>query len=163
MKAMTTGAMPSDLAEAVRSLPCAACLAPRGEYCSGDGTHLARWELAAASALVSQPDYRAAAGTAQPAPPGSPGLAVVPELSGVVCTAGGHPLRWADAPQPPQWLHLDPLPGPSCPGAAAPAPGEPCRYQRRHWLLGIPAVAVAGRVPACRRCARKHARRARRR
>jgi len=164
MTAMS-GAMPSDLAEAVRSLPCGVCLALRGEYCSGDGTHLARWDLAAASALVSRHEYRAAAGAAQPGPPGSPpGLAVVPELTGVVCTAAGHPLRWAVAVQPPQWLHLDPVATPSCAGAAVPrpAPGEPCRYHRRHWLMGVPAVAVAGRVPACRRCARKHARRARR-
>jgi hypothetical protein len=161
-----SGAMPADLAEAVRSLPCGACLALRGEYCSCEGTHLARWELAAASALVSRQEYRAAAGAAWPAPAGfPPGLAVVPELSGVVCTAAGHPLRWAAAVQPPQWLHLDPVSAPSCTGEAAPrpAPGEPCRYHRRHWLLAIPAVAVAGRVPACQRCARKHARRARRR
>jgi hypothetical protein len=160
-----SGAMPSDLAEAVRSLPCGVCLALRGEYCSSDGTHLARWDLAAASALVSRHEYRAAAGAAQPGPPGSPpGLAVVPELTGVVCTAAGHPLRWAVAVQPPQWLHLDPVATPSCAGAAVPrpAPGEPCRYHRHHWLMGVPAVAVAGRVPACRRCARKHARRARR-
>ncbi|MDX6334320.1 MAG: hypothetical protein QOG05_1660 [Streptosporangiaceae bacterium] len=160
-----SGAMPADLAEAVRSLPCGACLVLRGEYCSCEGTHLVRWELAAASALVSRQDYRTAADAACPAPPGSPpGLAVVPELSGVVCTAAGHPLRWA-AVQPPLWLHLDPVAVPSCAGAAAPrpAPGEPCRYHRRHWLLAIPAVEVAGRVPACRRCARKHARRARRR
>ena len=87
--------MPADLAEAVRSMPCEACQAPRGGYCSCEGTHLARWELAAASALVSQQEYHAAARAARPAPPGfPPGLAVVPELSGVVCTAAGHPLRW---------------------------------------------------------------------
>ena len=108
MTAMS-GAMPADLAEAVRSMPCEACQAPRGECCSCEGTHLARWELAAASALVSEQEYHAAAGAARPAPPGfPPGLAVVPELSGVVCAAAGHPLRWdtgaaaaaVDAPGP---------------------------------------------------------------
>jgi hypothetical protein len=164
MTAMSA-AMPADLAEAVRSMPCGACQAPRGEYCPCDGTHLARWQLAVASALVSDRDYRAAAGAARPAPPGfPPGLAVVPELTGVVCAAASHPLRWAADAAPPQWVHLDPLAGPSCAGPAdpRPAPGEPCRYHRRHWLLGIPAVAVAGTMPACARCARKHARRARR-
>ncbi len=159
-----SGAMPADLAEAVRSMRCAACQAPRGEPCRCEGTHLARWELAAASALVSPQDYHAAAAAAQPAPPGfPPGMAVVPELSGVVCTAASHPLRWAADAQPPRWVHLDPAAGTSCAGPAAPrpAPGEPCRCHRRHWLLGVPAVAVAGTVPACRRCARKHARRAR--
>ena len=158
--------MPADLAEAVRSVRCDACQARRGEYCRCEGTHLARWELAASSALVSPRDYRTAAGAARPGPPGSPpGQAVVPELSGVVCAAAGHALRWSAAAQPPQWVHLDPAAGTSCPGAALPrpAPGEPCRYHRRHWLLGVPAVAVAGTVPACRRCARKHARRERRR
>ncbi len=67
-----SGAMPADLAEAVRSLACGACQAPRGEYCPCDGTHLARWELAAAAALVSERDYRAAAEAARPAPPGFP-------------------------------------------------------------------------------------------
>ena len=165
MTAMSA-AMPADLAEAVRSMPCGACQAPRGEYCPCDGTHLARWELAVASALVSDRDYRAAASAARPAPPGfPPGLAVVPELTGVVCAAASHPLRWAADAAPPQWVHLDPVATPSCPAPSAPrpAPGEPCRYQRRHWLLGVPAVAIAGTVPACRRCARKHARRARRR
>ncbi len=175
MTAMS-GAMPSDLAEAVRSLPCGACLAPRGGYCPGDGTHLARWELAAASGLVSRGDYQAAEGAAQPAPPGSPpGLAVVPELSGVVCTAAGHPLRWSADARAPHWVHLEPAAGPPgagpsfeeppCPGPPVPrpAPGEPCRYHRRHWLLGIPAVTLAGTVPACLRCGRKHARRERRR
>ena len=160
-----SGAMPADLAEAVRSLACRACQAPRGVHCPCDGTHLARWELAAAAALVSERDYRVAAEAAQPAPAGFPrGLSVVPELSGVVCTAG-HPLRWAVGIQPHQWVHLDPAATPSCPAPALPrpAPGEPCRYQRRHWLLGVPAVAIAGTVPACRRCARKHARQARRR
>jgi hypothetical protein len=164
MTAMSA-AMPADLAEAVRSMPCGACQAPRGEYCPCDGTHLARWELAVASALVSDRDYRAAAGAARPAPPGfPPGLAVVPELSGVVCAAASHPLRWAADAAPLQWVHLDPLAGPSCAGPPGPrpAPGEPCRYHRRHWLLGIPAVTVAGTMPACARCGRKHARRARR-
>jgi hypothetical protein len=158
-----SGPMPADLAEAVRSLTCGACQAPRGEYCPCDGTHLARWEQAAAAALVSERDYYAAAEAAQPAPPGLPrGLAVVPELSGVVCTAG-HPLRWSGV-RPQQWVHLDPVATPSCPAPAlpGPAPGEPCRYHRRHWLLGVPAIAIAGTVPACRRCARKHARQTRR-
>jgi hypothetical protein len=158
------GAMPADLAEAVRSLVCGACQAQRGEYCPCDGTHLARWELAAAAELVSEQHYWAAAEAAQAAPSGFPaGLAVVPELSGVVCAAG-HPLRWSAAAEPPQWVHLDPVATLSCPAPAAPgpAPGEPCRYQRRHWLMGVPAVAVAGTVPACGRCARKHARQARR-
>jgi hypothetical protein len=157
--------MPADLAEAVRSLACGACQAPRGEYCPCDGTHLARWELAAAAALVSELDYRAATEAAQPAPAGfSRGLSVVPELSGVVCAAG-HPLRWSAGVQTQQWVHLDPVAARSCPAPPAPrpAPGEPCRYHRRHWLLGLPAVAIAGPVPACRRCARKHARRSRRR
>jgi hypothetical protein len=161
-----SAAMPADLAEAVRSMPCGACQAPRGEYCPCEGTHLARWELAVASALVSEQDYRAAASAARPAPPGfPPGLAVVPELTGVVCAAAGHPVRWAADASPPQWVHLDPLAAPACAGPAdpRPAPGEPCRYHRRHWLLGVPAVTVAGPVPACPRCARKHARRARRR
>ena len=82
------GAMPADLAEAVRSLVCGVCQAQRGEYCPCDGTHLARWELAAAAELVSEQHYWAAAEAAQPAPSGFPaGLAVVPELSGVVCAA----------------------------------------------------------------------------
>ena len=156
--------MPADLAEAVRSLACGACQAARGEHCPCDGTHLARWELAAAAALVSGQDYRAAAEAAQPAPPGFPrGLSVVPELSGVVCPAG-HPLRWSGA-APQQWVHLDPAATASCPAPAVPgpAPGEPCRYQRRHWLLGVPAVAIAGTMPACPRCARKHARQSHRR
>ena len=110
-----SGPMPADLAEAVRSLTCGACQAPRGEYCPCDGTHLARWELAAAAALVSERDYYAAAEAAQPAPLGFPrGLSVVPELSGVVCTAG-HPLRWSAGLQPQQWVHLDPVATPSCP------------------------------------------------
>ena len=141
--------MPADLAEAVRSLACGACQTPRGEHCPCDGTHLARWELAAAAALVSERDYRAAAAAAQPAPPGFPrGLSVVPELSGVVYTAG-HPLRWSAGVQPQQWVHLDPVTTPCCPAPAVPrqAPGEPCRYQRRHWLLGVPAVAIAGTMP----------------
>src|SRR5580693_5655038 len=97
-----SGAMPADLAEAVRSLACGACQAHRGEHCPGDGTHLARWELAAATALVSEQDYRAAARAAQPAPSGFPaGLAVVPELTGVVCPAD-HPLPWSAGAQPPQ-------------------------------------------------------------
>jgi hypothetical protein len=158
-----SGAMPTDLAEVVRSLACGACQAPRGEYCPCDGTHLARWELAAAAGLVSELDYLAAAQAARPALPGFPqGLSVVPELSGVVCTAG-HPLRWpADVP-PRQWMHLDLVAALSClaPAVPRPAPGEACRYHRRHWLLGVPAVAIAGTVPACRRCARKHARQAR--
>jgi hypothetical protein len=158
-----SGAMPADLAEAVRSLACGACQAARGEYCPCDGTHLARWELAAAAALVSEGECLAAAEAARPAPPGFPrGLSVVPELSGVVCTAG-HPLRWAADVPPRQWMHLDPVAASSCPAPAVPrpAPGEVCRYHRRHWLLGVPAVAIAGTVPACRRCARKHARKAR--
>ncbi len=161
-----SGAMPADLAEAVRSMPCDACPAPRGECCSCEGTHLARWELAAVLALVSEQEYHAAAGAAWPAPPGfPPGLAVVPELSGVVCAAAGHPLRWDTGTQPPRWAHLGPPAGTACAGPAVPrpGPGEPCRYHRRHWLLGVPAVAVAGRVPACQRCARKQARRERRR
>ena len=165
MTAMS-GAMPADLAEAVRSMPCEACRAPQGEPCSCEGTHLARWELAAASALVSEREYAAAAGAAWPAPPGfPPGLAVVPELSGVVCAAAGHPLRWDTGMQPPQWAHQGPPGGTACadPPVPRPAPGEPCRYHRRHWLLGTPAVAVAGPVPACQRCARRQARRARRR
>ena len=128
MTAMSA-AMPADLAEAVRSMPCGACQAPRGEYCPCEGTHLARWELAVASALVSERDYRAAASAAQPAPPGfPPGLAVVPELTGVVCTAAGHPLRWAADVSPPRWMHLDPLAGPPAPGRTAPGrpvPGPP--------------------------------------
>jgi hypothetical protein len=159
-------AMPADVAEAVRSVPCGGCQAARAEPCSCAGTHLARWELAAASGLVSPQEYQAAAGAAWPAPPGSPpGLAVVPELSGVVCTAACHPLRWAAGEPLPQWVHLDPATGPSCaaPALPRPAPGEPCRFHRRHWLMGVPAVAVAGPAPACQRCARKHARRARRR
>ncbi len=87
------GAMPADLAEAVRSLVCGACQAQRGEYCPCDGTHLARWELAAAAELVSEQHYWAAAEAAQPAPSGFP--------------AG----------------------------------------QRRHWLMGVPAVAVAAQCP----------------
>jgi len=161
-----SGAMPADLAETVRSMPCGACQAPRGECCSSEGTHLARWEVAALSALVSEQEYQAAAGAAWPAPPGfPPGLAVVPELSGVVCAAAGHPLLWDTRVQPPRWAHLGPPAGAACgdPAEPRPAPGEPCRYHRRHWLLGVPAVVVAGRVPACQRCARKQARRERRR
>jgi hypothetical protein len=163
MTAMS-GAMPADLAEAVRSIPCGACRAPRGGCCACEGTHLARWELAAASALVSEQEYRAAARAARPAPPGfAPGLAVVPELSGVVCTAAGHPLWWDTETHLPSWVHLDRPDGTGCahPAVPRPAPGEPCRYHRRHWLLHVPAVGVAGRVPACRRCVRKQARRER--
>jgi len=159
-------AMPADLAEAVRSMPCRACRAGRGEYCPSAGTHLARWETAAAAGLIAEADYQAAATAALPAPPGLPeGLAVVPERSGVVCAAAGHPLRWAAPDDPPQWVHADPAAGQFCPDSVTPvaAAGEPCRYQRRHWLLGVPAVAVAGAVPACRRCAAKYARRERRR
>jgi hypothetical protein len=158
------GAMPADLAEAVRSLPCRACHAARGEGCPSEGTHLARWELAAAAALVSETDYRVAAAAARPVRPGlPPGLAVVPELSGVVCTAAGHLLRWAAPEVPPRWVHADPAAGRACLEVITPraADGEPCRYLRRHWLLAVPAVAVAGTVPACRRCARTHARRLR--
>ncbi len=118
-------AMPADLAEAVRSMPCEACQAPRGECCSCDGTHLARWELAAASALVSEQEYHAAAGAAWPAPPGfPPGLAVVPELSGVVCAAAGHPLRWDTGVPPPRWTHLGLQTGTACarPGRAPSGP-----------------------------------------
>jgi hypothetical protein len=156
------GPMPADLADAVRSLPCPACEAARAEYCPSDGCHLARWELAAATGLISIAQYRAAAAAARPAPRGlSPDLAVVSESSGVVCAAASHALRWAAGASPPQWQHLDPVASQSCPAPITPAPaaGEPCRYHRRHWLLAIPAVTVAGTVPACQRCARKHTRR----
>src|ERR1700722_8083640 len=130
MTAMSA-AMPADLAEAVRSLACGACQAPRGEYCPCDGTHLARWELVAAAALGAGPDYSAeaeeAAEAAQRAPSGfRAGLAVVPELSGVACPAG-HPLRWSAGAEPPQWVHLDPVATLSCPApdAAGPAPPGP--------------------------------------
>jgi hypothetical protein len=159
------GAMPTDLAEAVRSMPCRACQADRGDYCPSEGSHLARWQLATAAGLVPERDSARAAELAHPGPPGlEPGLAVVPELSGVVCAAAGHPLRWAAAGQPPQWTHTDREAGRACPDAVTPVPahGEPCRYLRRHWLLSVPAVAVAGTVPACQRCARKQARRRRR-
>jgi hypothetical protein len=161
-----SGPMPADLAEAVRSLPCPACDAARAEYCPSDGCHLARWELAAATGLIAIAHVQAAAAAARPAPRGlPPGLAVVPESSGVVCAAASHPLRWAAEASPPQWQHLDPAAGQSCPAPITPVPdaGEPCRYHRRHWLLAVPAVTVAGTVPACQRCARKHARRQRRR
>lgn len=156
--------MPTDLAEAVRSMPCPACRADRGDHCPSDGSHLARWQLATAAGLVSERDLTRAAALAQPAPPGlESGLAVVPELSGVVCAAAGHPLRWVAAGQPPHWTHADPAAGRSCLQAVTPVPahGEPCRYLRRHWLLAVSAVTVAGTVPACRRCARKQARRRR--
>ncbi len=158
------GAMPTELAEAVRSLPCRACQAGRGDFCPSDGSHLARWQLATAAGLVAERDLARAAELAQASPPGlASGLAVVPELSGVVCAAAGHPLRWARAiaGQPPQWTHADRETGQACLAAVTPVPahGEPCRYLRRHWLLAVPAVAVAGAVPACRRCARKQARR----
>ena len=162
-----SGAMAADLAEAVRSMPCGACQAPRGEHCSGEGTHLARWELAAASALVSPQEYLAAAGRRPVRPagvPAGPGCGTRDVRRGV---HGGrpHPLQWAAGVQPPRWVHLDPSAGPSCAGPAVPRPatGEPCRYHRRHWLLSIPAVTVAGTVPACQRCGRKHARRERKR
>ena len=160
------GPMPADLAEAVRSLPCPACHAARAGYCPSDGCHLARWERAAAAGLVSIAHLQAAAAAARPAPRGlPPGLAVVPESSGVLCAAAGHPLRWATETGPPQWRHVDPAAAPCCPSPPVPAPagGEPCRYHRRHWLLAIPAVTVAGTVPACQRCAGRHARRQRRR
>jgi hypothetical protein len=156
------GAMPTDVAETVRSMPCRACQADRGAFCPSDGSHLARWQLATAAGLVAEQDLARAAELAQPGPPGlAPGLAVVPELSGVVCAAAGHPLRWAAAGQPPQWTHAGREAGQVCLAAVTPVPahGEPCRYLRRHWLLSVPAVAVAGTVPACRRCARKQARR----
>jgi hypothetical protein len=159
------GAMPTDLAEAVRSMPCQACQADRGDYCPSEGSHLARWQLATAAGLVAGRDFARAAELAQAGPAGlEPGLAVVPELSGVVCAAAGHPLRWTAAGQPPHWTHADRDAGRSCPDAVTPVPahGEPCRYLRRHWLLSVPAVAVAGTVPACQRCARKQARRRRR-
>jgi hypothetical protein len=154
--------MPADLAEAVRSMPCRGCHADRGEYCPSAGTHLVRWELATVAGLIAEADYQAAVDAALPPPPGLPhALAVVPERSGVVCAAAGHPVRWAVQDDPPRWLHLDPAAGQSCPDGGSPvaAEGEPCRYLRRHWLLAIPAVAVAGTVPACRRCAARHARR----
>ena len=160
------GVMPTDLAEAVRSVPCPACQAPRGDHCPSEGSHVARWELAAATGLVSEDDFARAAALARPGPAGlGPALAVVPELSGVVCAAAGHPLRWTADGRPPRWAHADLEAGRSCPDAVTPVParGEPCRYLRRHWLLSVPAVAVAGSVPACRRCARKQARRSRRR
>ena len=118
------GAMPADLAEAVRSMPCEACQAPRGERCSCEGTHLARWDLAAAAALVSEREYHAAAGAAWPAPPGfPPGLAVVPELTGVVCVAAGHPLRLDTGVQPPRWTHLGPPARTACSDPADTPPG----------------------------------------
>ncbi len=160
------GAMPTDLAEAVRSMPCRACRAGRGDYCPSEGSHLARWQLATAAGLLAERDLARATELARAAPPGlAPGLGVVPELSGVVCAAAGHPLRWAAAGQPPHWTHADREAGQACPEAVTPIPaqGEPCRYLRRHWLLSVPAVAVAGTVPACRRCARKQARNWRRR
>ena len=156
--------MPTDLAEAVRSMPCWACQAERGNYCPSEGSHLARWQLATAAGLLAGPDLARATELARAAPPGlASGLAVVPELSGVVCAAAGHPLRWAAAGQPPRWTHADREIGQACPEAVSPVPaqGELCRYLRRHWLLSVPAVAVAGAVPACRRCARKQARRGR--
>ena len=159
-------AMPADLAEAVRSLACPACHAERGEFCPSEGTHLARWEGAAAVGLISPAGYAAAAAAARPAPPGlPPGLAVVPERSGVVCAAAGHPLRWAAGLAPPRWVHAEPAAGRDCAGPVTPVAGqgEPCRYVRSHWLMGVPAAAVAGTVPACGRCARKYARRTRRR
>jgi hypothetical protein len=158
--------MPADLAEAVRSLPCPACFAARGEYCPCAGTHLDRWDAAAAAGLVSEADHAAAAAASWPAPPGlPPGLAVVPERSGVVCAAAGHPLCWNAGMTPPRWAHTDPAAGRGCAEPVTPVagPGEPCRYVRSHWLMGVPAAAVAGTVPACGRCARKHTRRARRR
>lgn len=154
--------MPTDLAETVRSLPCWACQAGRGAYCPSDGSHLARWQLATAAGLVAERDLARAAELAQAGPPGlAPGLAVVPELSGVVCAAAGHPLRWAAAGQPPHWAHTSREAGQACLAAVTPVPahGEPCRYLRRHWLLSVPAVTIAGTSPACRRCARKQARR----
>ena len=154
--------MPTDLAETVRSLPCRACQADRGNYCPSDGSHLARWQLATAAGLVADRDLARAAELAQPGPPGlAPGLAVVPELSGVVCAAAGHPLRWVAAGRPPHWTHADREAGQACLEAVTPVPahGEPCRCLRRHWLLSVPAVAVAGTIPACQRCARKEARR----
>jgi hypothetical protein len=157
-------AMPTELAEAVRSMPCRACRADRGAYCPSDGSHLARWQLATAAGLLAERDLARATKLAHAAPPGlAPGLAVVPELSGVVCAAAGHPLRWATTGQPPHWTHASQEAGQACPAAVNPVPahGEPCRYLRRHWLLSVPAVAVAGAVPACRRCARKQARRRR--
>lgn len=157
--------MPADLAEAVRSLPCPACDAARAQYCPSDGCHLARWEIATATGLISIAQFRSAATAARPAPRGlPPGLAVVPESSGVVCAAASHPLCWATEASPAQWRHLDPAAGQSCPTPITPVPaaGEPCRYCRRHWLLAVPAVRVAGTVPACQRCARKRARRLRR-
>ena len=66
-----SGAMPADLAEAVRSMPCEACQAPRGERCSCEGTHLARWELAAAAALVSEREYGPRRAPPGPRRPGS--------------------------------------------------------------------------------------------
>ena len=156
--------MPADLAEAVRSLACGACQAPRGEYCPCDGTHLARWELAAAAALVSERDYCGRRGG--PACPGRDSRGACPWCPNCPAWYARPVIRCGGrrASQPQQWVHLDPVATPSCPAPAVPgpAPGEPCRYQRRHWLLGIPAVAIAGTVPACARCARKHARRARR-
>ncbi len=159
-------AMPADLAEAVRSLSCPACLAARGEYCPCEGTHLGRWDAAVGAGLVSEHDHAEAVAAAWPAPAGLPaGLAVVPEQSGVVCAAAGHPLRWDAGKTPPRWAHADPAAGRSCAEPVTPVarPGEPCRYARSHWLMGVPAVTVAGAVPACGHCARKYARRGRRR
>ncbi|HTT53494.1 MAG TPA: hypothetical protein VMH35_19035 [Streptosporangiaceae bacterium] len=128
-----------------------------------EGSHLARWQLATAAGLVAEPDLARATELAQPGL--LPDLAVVPELSGVVCAAAGHPLRWAAAGGSPHWSHVNPVAGQACPEDVSPVPaaGEPCRYLRRHWLLSVPAVAVAGTVPACQGCARKQARRSRRR
>ena len=159
-----SGPMPADLAEAVRSLPCPACDAARAEYCPSDGCHLARWELAAATGLIAIAHVQAAAAAARPAPRGlPPGLAVVPESSGVGCAAVSR--RCAGPPKPAHrdGSTCDPAAGQSCPAPITPAPGagEPCRCHRRHWLLAIPAGTVAGTVPACQRCARKHARRQR--
>ena len=157
-------AMPADLAEAVRSVACQACRAQRGECCPSDGSHLARWEVAVAVGLIASADYAAAAAASRPAPAGLPdGLAVVPELSGVLCAAAGHPLSWAAGLASPRWVHAEPAAGRGCAEPVIPVvgQGEPCRYVRRHWLMGVPAVAVAGPVPACGRCARKYARRRR--
>ena len=163
MTAMS-GAMPADLAEAVRSMPCEACQAPRGGYCSCEGTHLARWELAAASALVSQQEYHAAACAARPAPPGF--RRAWPWCPSCPASSARPPVTHCGGTQGlslPRWIHLDRRDGTGCadPAVPRPAPGEPCRYHRRHWLLHVPAVGVAGQVPASRRCARKQARRER--
>ena len=115
-----SGAMPADLAEAVRSLVCPACQAPRGVHCPCDGTHLARWNW-------PRPWRWCPSGTSgwpprRPSPPRPGSRGACPWCPNCpawyappVIRCGG---RWDPAAQ---WMHLDPGHA-VVPGSAPPRP-----------------------------------------